>query len=338
MGTAVAGALGLVGEDTFEERVLASPVPVLVDFFTTWCAPCKALAPTLEDLAGEYGDGVRIVSVDAELSPRLAERYDVKGYPTMVLVRDGAEIGRPTVRSRMQLRAVLDEARGVSPETIAGAHDTEAVPLPATVTRLLAALERLDADAWATVDARVTEAFRAKPDAAPETELPETERVDPEQLSAATTRLSDDIEELAAQRLGSVELASATASAAAASFQAWLSSAKPAPGFMGALRTVPAARMSPYLPAGDVPADPTVAASAYLDRLRALTESEWKWIAMVNTDRWPFAQRIGSGQGAWFGAVILIQAMTTPDLLDADTMETCWAQFAGVLDRASIET
>lgn len=318
----------VVDESDFEEIVLTSPVPVLVDFFTVWCGPCKALAPTLADLSEEYGERVRIVSVDAEQSPGLKDAYGVTGYPTMVLLKDGAEVSRPTVRSRMQLREVLDEALGLVPAPL-----PEAAPLdvPPAVADLLGRLLSLDDKAWAQIDAAVLEAARHPVDEAP------AEPVDEEAVIAAVTRVDDDVQELASARLGPGPLATGIGSAAAASFDRWVRQSPVRSGWLGAMRCVPAARMSPYLPAGDVPDDPAVAGARFLESLAALDKASWDDIRLANQDFFPWvehARRVGVN--AWLAAVILIQSTVSPDFVPTSVHEDCWAPFADVLSREAV--
>jgi thioredoxin 1 len=78
-----------VTDATFQRDVLASSKPVLVDFFTDWCAPCKPLAVSLDELSREMGDRITIAKVNAEECPTLTNKYGVKGFPTMLIFKGG---------------------------------------------------------------------------------------------------------------------------------------------------------------------------------------------------------------------------------------------------------
>ena len=78
-----------VTDATFQRDVLGSQKPVLVDFFTEWCAPCKPLAVLLDELSGEIGDKITIVKVNAEASPTVTNKYGVRGFPTMLIFKGG---------------------------------------------------------------------------------------------------------------------------------------------------------------------------------------------------------------------------------------------------------
>ena len=85
----MAGALSQLTEATFAEEIGAADVPVLVDFWATWCKPCLMVAPILEEIQGEQADKIKIVKVDVDANPALARQFDVMSIPTMILFKDG---------------------------------------------------------------------------------------------------------------------------------------------------------------------------------------------------------------------------------------------------------
>jgi thioredoxin 1 len=83
-----------ITEEDFDAEVLGSSVPVLVDFVTPWCAPCRALAPIVQRLAAEAGGRFRVATVSADECPALAARLAVKAFPTVIVFAGGKERSR----------------------------------------------------------------------------------------------------------------------------------------------------------------------------------------------------------------------------------------------------
>jgi thioredoxin 1 len=83
-----------INSDEFDNQVLESATPVLVDFTATWCGPCQRLAPTLEVLSKEFAGKATFVKVDIDESPNLAEEYGVEGVPTLMLFKGGEAVDR----------------------------------------------------------------------------------------------------------------------------------------------------------------------------------------------------------------------------------------------------
>ena len=96
-------------DDTFENDVLKSDVPVLVDFWAAWCAPCRMLAPTVEAVAEKYASSARVVKLNVDDNPSVSQRFGIKGIPTLILFKDGQEAGRLVgAHEKDQIAALID--------------------------------------------------------------------------------------------------------------------------------------------------------------------------------------------------------------------------------------
>ena len=101
-------ALQHLTEDTFDAAVNAAPL-AMVDFWATWCGPCKMMGPIVEKLAGEYDGKALVAKVDTDEEADLAEKFDVSTIPTLVFLKNGAEFDRKIgVTPEAALREVLD--------------------------------------------------------------------------------------------------------------------------------------------------------------------------------------------------------------------------------------
>jgi len=78
-----------ITDNSFESEVLRSPTPVLVDFWATWCGPCRALSPKLEELSGTYDGKVKFVKIDVDANPETAGRFGIRGIPTIIVFKNG---------------------------------------------------------------------------------------------------------------------------------------------------------------------------------------------------------------------------------------------------------
>ncbi len=85
----MSGKVGEVGDQNFDAEVLNSPVPVLVDFWAAWCAPCRMLAPVVEAIADKYEGRAKVVKLNVDENMVTSSKYNIRGIPTLLLFKDG---------------------------------------------------------------------------------------------------------------------------------------------------------------------------------------------------------------------------------------------------------
>jgi thioredoxin 1 len=89
--------------------ILNSEIPVLIDFYATWCGPCKSLSPILDKLKKELGDSIKIIKIDVDKNQPLAQKNNVKGVPTLLLFKKGKQVWRQSgVVSKNDLIQVIN--------------------------------------------------------------------------------------------------------------------------------------------------------------------------------------------------------------------------------------
>ena len=101
-----------VNDSNFDQMVLQSKTPVLVDFWAVWCGPCRMVAPVVEELAGEYEGKVTCAKLNVDENPKTASQYGIMSIPTLLIFKDGAPVSniigfRPKAELKKSIDAVL---------------------------------------------------------------------------------------------------------------------------------------------------------------------------------------------------------------------------------------
>jgi len=100
-----------VTDDSFEEEVLKSEIPVLVDYWAEWCGPCKMIAPILDEIVGDYAGKLKIVKLNIDENSATPPKFGIRGIPTLMIFKDGdVEATKVGALSKSQLTAFIDSS------------------------------------------------------------------------------------------------------------------------------------------------------------------------------------------------------------------------------------
>ena len=117
----------ILTEKNFDSEVMASTKPVLVDFWASWCAPCRMLAPIIDEIATEYQGRVKVGSLDVDSAPALAERYQIQAIPAVLMFRGGKVADQFVgLRSKKEIQVQLDKLLSEAATTPARATNSTA--------------------------------------------------------------------------------------------------------------------------------------------------------------------------------------------------------------------
>jgi len=106
----MSGKIVTVSDAEFDSTVLQGDKPALIDFWAEWCQPCKMLAPTVEEIAGEYEDRVLVGKLNVDDNPATATKYGIRGIPTLLLFKGGQVVQQLVgVKSKAEIKKVIDE-------------------------------------------------------------------------------------------------------------------------------------------------------------------------------------------------------------------------------------
>ena len=100
-----------ISDESFEEEVLQSERPVLIDYWAEWCGPCKMIAPVLDEIATEYSDRLKVVKLNIDDNPQTPPKYGIRGIPTLMVFKNGqVEATKVGAVSKAQLTAFLNDS------------------------------------------------------------------------------------------------------------------------------------------------------------------------------------------------------------------------------------
>lgn len=98
-----------ITSENFESEVMQSDKPVLLDFWASWCMPCKMLSPTIDEIAGEVEQRIKVGKVNVDEEPKLAQKFNVMSIPTLVIIKDGkVQSTSVGVRSKQEILGMLE--------------------------------------------------------------------------------------------------------------------------------------------------------------------------------------------------------------------------------------
>lgn len=106
------GSILEVTDETADQEIFEEKKPVFVDFFATWCGPCKMLSPIIDELSQEYKDKIKFVKVDVDKSPKLAQKYEIMAMPTMKFLTQKCKSGKSLVgyKEKDKIKSFLDKS------------------------------------------------------------------------------------------------------------------------------------------------------------------------------------------------------------------------------------